>query len=112
MAEPRPLPTHHGIYAGHTLSRTVGQAVAMGGIDPDRIYVDKGYRGHDYTGSASVMIAGSRRGLTPTKRELKRRSAIEPAISHMKADGRLASGMLTTPSMHCSWPQVTICASS
>lgn len=29
----------------------------MGGIDPDRIYVDKGYRGHDYTGSASVMIA-------------------------------------------------------
>ncbi len=44
-------------YDGHTLSRTVDQAVAMGGIDPDRIYVDKGYRGHDYTGPASLMIA-------------------------------------------------------
>lgn len=29
-------------YDGHTLSRTVDQAVAMGGINPDRIYVDKG----------------------------------------------------------------------
>lgn len=89
----------------------------MGGIDPDRIYVDKGYRGHDYTGSASVMIAGSRRGLTPTmRRELKRRSAIEPTIGHMKTDGRLdrnfLPGTMATPSMRCSWPQVTICASS
>ncbi|RVP77126.1 transposase, partial [Sinorhizobium meliloti] len=62
---------------------------------PDRIYVDKGYRGHDYTGSASVMIAGSRRGLTPTmRRELKRRSAIEPTIGHMKTDGRLDRNFL------------------
>jgi IS5 family transposase len=82
-------------YDGHTLSGTVDQAVAMGGVDPDRIYVDKGYRGHDYTGSASVMIAGSRRGLTPTmRRELKRRSAIEPTIGHMKTDGRLDRNFL------------------
>lgn len=82
-------------YDGHTLSRTVDQAVAMSGVDPDRIYVDKGYRGHDYTGSASVMIAGSRRGLTPTmRRELKRRSAIEPTIGHMKTDGRLDRNFL------------------
>lgn len=47
-------------YDGHTLSRTVDQAVAMGGIDPDRIYVDKGYRGHDYTGSASVDVVDDR----------------------------------------------------
>lgn len=80
---------------GHTLSGTVDQAVAMGGIDPERIYVDKAYRGHDYTGSASVMIAGSRRGLTPTmRRELKRRPAIEPAIGHMKTDGRLDRNFL------------------
>jgi transposase, IS5 family len=83
------------LYDGHTLSDTVEQAVAMSGIDPDRIYVDKGYRGHDYIGRASVMIARSRRGLTPTmQRELKRRSAIEPTIGHMKTDGRLDQNFL------------------
>src|SRR5690606_31720885 len=82
-------------YDGHTLSRTVEQAVATGGVNPDRIYVDKGYRGHDYTGPASVMIAGNRHGLTPTmRRELKRRSAIEPTIGHMKSDGRLDRNFL------------------
>ena len=41
------------------------------------------------------MIAGSRRGLTPTmQRELKRRSAIEPTIGHMKTDGRLDRNFL------------------
>lgn len=82
-------------YDGHTLAATVGQAVDMGGVDPQRIYVDKGYRGHDYAGSGSVMIAGSKRGLTATmKRELKRRSAIEATIGHMKTDGRLDRNFL------------------
>jgi len=68
-------------YDGHTLAATVDQAVEIGGVDPERIYVDKGYRGHDYAGSGSVMIAGHKRGLTATmKRELKRRSAIEATI--------------------------------
>ncbi len=42
-----------------------------------------------------VFIARQRRGLTPTiKRELRRRSAIEPMIGHMKADGPLARNYL------------------
>jgi len=58
-------------------------------------YVDKGYRGHDYDGKAKVMISGNKRGLTPTmKRELKRRSAIEPVIGHAKNDGRLGRNYL------------------
>lgn len=82
-------------YDGHTLAATVDQAVEIGGVDPERIYVDKGYRGHDYAGSGSVMIAGSKRGLTATmKRELKRRSAIEATIGHMKTDGRLDRNFL------------------
>lgn len=60
-----------------------------------RIYVDKGYRGHDYAGSGSVMIAGRKRGLTATLRgELKRRSAIEVTIGHMNTDGRLDRNFL------------------
>ena len=77
-------------YDGHTLAATVAQAVAVGGVEPARIFVDKGYRGHDYAGAGSVMIAGQKRGLTPTmRRELRRRSAIEATIGHMKTDGRL-----------------------
>ena len=82
-------------YDGHTLGATIEQAVSVGGVDPERIYVDKGYRGHDYEGGGEVVIAGRKRGLTPTmKRELKQRSAIEATIGHMKTDGRLDRNFL------------------
>ena len=46
-----------------------------------------GYRGHDYKGSASVMVAGNRRGLTLTMgRELKRRSGHQ--THHRAYEGR------------------------
>lgn len=77
-------------YDGHTLAATMAQATALAGREPERVYVDRGYRGHDYKGAAAVLIAGRKRGLTPTmKRELKRRSAIEATIGHMKTEGRL-----------------------
>ena len=82
-------------YDGHTLSATVDQVTALSGVEPDRIYVDQGYRGHDYGKTDQVFITRQRRGLTPTiRRELRRRSAIEPMIGHMKADGRLGRNYL------------------
>ena len=82
-------------YDGHTLADTVAQATQMTGVEPERIYVDRGYRGHDYEGEASVMLSGQKRGLRPQmKRELKRRSAIEATIGHMKTDGRLDRNFL------------------
>jgi IS5 family transposase len=82
-------------YDGHTLAATLDQAAAISGVAAERVYVDKGYRGHDYAGAGRVMIAGSRRGLTATmRRELKRRSAIEATIGHMKTDGRLDRNFL------------------
>nr|CAV30751.1 Transposase, IS4 [Magnetovibrio blakemorei]CAV30801.1 Transposase, IS4 [Magnetovibrio blakemorei]CAV30840.1 Transposase, IS4 [Magnetovibrio blakemorei] len=82
-------------YDGHTLSDTVAQAAQMTGVDPERIYADRGYRGHNYEGEASVMLSGHKRGLSPQmKRELKRRSAIEATIGHMKTDGRLDRNFL------------------
>lgn len=82
-------------YDGHTLKATAAQAEAMTGVQIERIYADKGYRGHDYDGTAKVMLSGHKRGLTPTmKRELKRRSAIEPMIGHAKNDGRLGRNFL------------------
>jgi transposase, IS5 family len=82
-------------YDGHTLDATIGQVIAMTGVEPERTYVDRGYRGHDYAKKERVFITGQRRGLTPTmRRELRRRSAIEPMIGHMKADGRLGRNHL------------------
>jgi IS5 family transposase len=82
-------------YDGHTLKATVDQVTAMTGVEPDRLYVDSGYRGHDYNKKDRVFITRQRRGLTPTiRRELKRRSAIEAMIGHMKEDGRLGRNHL------------------
>jgi transposase, IS5 family len=57
-----------------------------------RILTDKGYRGHnappDY--KFRVFISGQKRGVTPQiKRELRRRSAVEPVIGHLKAEHRM-----------------------
>ena len=48
-----------------------------------------GYRGHGVE-TTRVLISGTRKGMTPAlTRLLRRRSAIEPEIGHMKAYGRL-----------------------
>lgn len=83
------------LYDGHTLGATISQVIAMTGIEPERTYVDQGYRGHDYAKTDRVFITRQRRGLTPTiRRELRRRSAIEPMIGRMKQDGRLGRNHL------------------
>jgi IS5 family transposase len=60
-------------YYGHTLTATPDQPSSVSGVAAERIYLDKGYRGHDYVGAGKVMIAGRRRGLSATmRRELRR----------------------------------------
>ena len=68
-------------YDGHTLNATAENAETMTGVSIERIYVDKGYRGHDYDGKALSDDARFRRsardsfwqymfGLLPTVRVL------------------------------------------
>ena len=60
------------------------------GCEIERAYVDKGYRGHAAQNPGRVFISGQKRGaFGAIKRELRRRSAIEPVIGHMKAEGHL-----------------------
>src|SRR6201989_301316 len=81
-------------YDGHTLSAALAQVERMTGVAVARTYVDRGYRGHGLD-SRRVFISGQRRGVTaPTRGERRRRSAIEPVIGHMKADGRLSRNFL------------------
>ena len=53
---------------------------------------DKGYRGHDYKGSAVVRLAGSSNaGLSASElKRQRRRSSVEPVMGHLKSDHRLA----------------------
>jgi IS5 family transposase len=80
---------------GHTLDGAARQVERLTGTPIARLYVDRGYRGHNDRRKDRVFLSGQRRGLTPTiRKELRRRSAIEPAIGHMKSDGRLGRNYL------------------
>ncbi len=78
-------------YDGHTLDKTLEQVEQITGVPVRDGYVDKGYRGHDYEGDATIHIAGSgSKRLTRTQRKRrKRRSAVEPKIGHAKHEHRM-----------------------
>ena len=77
-------------YDGHTLAPTLEQVEILTDHRPDLAVVDRGYRGHGEE-RTRVLISGTRRGLTPMLiADLRRRSAIEAEIGHMKTDGRLS----------------------
>lgn len=86
---------HDRPFDGHTLIPVLNQMEEQTGISFDRAYVDKGYRGHKHPQKSRIFISGQKRGITATiKRELKRRSVVEPLIGHLKNDGRLGRNYL------------------
>ena len=77
-------------YDGHTLRDVIEDTQKLTGCAIERAYVDKGYRGHDAQNPRRVFISGQKRGVFGIiKRELRRRSAIEPVIGHLKSEGHL-----------------------
>ena len=84
-------------YDGHTLATVIPDMEALVGNTLQRAFVDKGYRGHnappDY--KFRVFIAGQKRRVTPKiKREMRRRSAVEPVIGHLKSEHRMGRNYL------------------
>jgi IS5 family transposase len=83
-------------YDGHTLAQALEQVGILTGTDrlPATAIVDKGYQGVEIEG-VRILRSGQRRGITKAlKAMIHRRSAIEPAIGHMKMDGRLGRNPL------------------
>ena len=77
-------------YDGHTLGTVIEATERLTGCTIERAYVDKGYRGHKTIDPRRVFISGQKRGVFGViKRELRRRSAIEAVIGHLKTDGHL-----------------------
>ena len=62
-----------------------------------RIVADRGYRGHNAPPDhkMKVYISGQKRGVTDAiKRDLRRRSAVEPVIGHAKGEHRMGRNFL------------------
>jgi len=86
-------------YDGHTLSKQLGQVEKLTGVTTKRVYVDRGYRGHKIDREGLDITLSQTRGITsPTvRREMRRRSGIEPVIGHLKSDGLLERNHLKGP---------------
>ena len=82
-------------YDGHTLRQAIQETEALTGREIERVYVDKGYQGHDAPKPLRVFKSGQKRGVHgQIKKELRRRSAIEAVIGHCKTDGHLGQNFL------------------
>jgi IS5 family transposase len=81
---------HGNPYDGHTLRTVIEELTDWIGVEPERAYVDKGYVGHDAPKPGRVFRSGQKRGVHgQIKRELRRRSAVEPVIGHLKQEHRM-----------------------
>lgn len=78
-------------YDGHSLAGQIDQVTRLTGTSVARVYVDRGYRGHKIKRDGLDITISHTRGITsPTiRREMRRRSGIEPVIGHLKEDGHL-----------------------
>jgi IS5 family transposase len=87
-------------YDGHTLATVLPEIETQTGATLAHVVADRGYRGHNAPPDMRLKayIAGQRRRVTDAiKRELRRRSAVEPVIGHAKADHRMGRNFLKGP---------------
>ena len=84
-------------YDGHTLETVIPEIETQIGASLSRIVADRGYRGHNARPDhkMKVYVSGQKRGLTEAiKRDLRRRSAVEPVIGHAKGEHRMGRNFL------------------
>jgi IS5 family transposase len=87
---------HGNPFDGHTVEKALNQAEKIIGRCPTSVFADKGYWGSK-TGKHNVQvhISGTKKGKSlEVLKKIKRRSAIEPVISHMKSSNRLGRNYL------------------
>lgn len=87
-------------YDGHTLTQCLEQVKRLSPRLPEHIFTDQGYRGHGHEcESIQIHVDKKRRGSTPRRlwKWMKRRSAVEPGIGHLKEEHRLNRNRLRGP---------------
>ena len=84
-------------YDGHTLAEVIPGIEKLVGTTIDRLHADAGYRGHNAQADYKFKIYTSkqkRRVTQAIKREMRRRSAVEPVIGHLKDEHRMGRNYL------------------
>lgn len=83
-------------FDAHTLAGALSQVKSLTGRAAKTAYCDQGYRGHGLKGDTQVKIVGRipKRATRAQRKWLKRRTAIEPVIGHLKSDNRLSRNYL------------------
>ena len=79
-------------YDGHTLAEVIPGVEKLVGNAIERVHADAGYRGHNAPPEYQFKVYTSKqkRRVTPAiKREMRRRSAVEPVIGHLKNEHRM-----------------------
>ncbi|RUY15276.1 IS5/IS1182 family transposase, partial [Mesorhizobium sp. M7A.F.Ca.CA.001.13.2.1] len=82
---------------GHTQASVIPDMEKTIGNEIGRILADAGYRGHNAPQSHKLRVftAGQKRRVTPAiKRQMRRRSAVEPVIGHIKNEHRMGRNYL------------------
>ena len=88
-------------YDGKTLPAVLSQIEELTGSRPKVVITDQGYRGRKYYGQTTVVNARDLRkqtsvyGKRKIRDQLRRRSAIEPLIEHLKSGHRLSRNYLS-----------------
>ena len=75
---------HGNPYDGHTLKTAYAQVSKITGIEPVDVFVDNGYKGSDHHPEGVNVYISGRRLKGTLRKLLRRRSAIEPVIGHLK----------------------------
>jgi transposase, IS5 family len=88
--------SHDNPYDGHTLKESMEVAKNITGVEASKAFVDLGYRGHNVSEKKKIFMPSTKRsGLSDEeKMMMKRRSAIEPIIGHLKQYGRMGRNFL------------------
>ena len=84
-------------YDGHTLGEVIPGIEKLVGTTIERLHADAGYRGHNAPADYKFKIYTSKqkRRVTPAiKQEMRRRSAVEPVIGHLKDEHRMGRNYL------------------
>lgn len=86
---------HDNPYDGHTLKQATESAEKITGRVPEKLFVDLGYRGNNLREKSKVYMPYTKKEFSKDdKKMMKRRSAIEPIIGHLKNFGRMGCNYL------------------
>ena len=81
---------HGNPFDGHTLKDQIEQVKRLTNIMPEKAFVDQGYRGKkNHPEDMKTYVCGKKTKNTSLRKQMKRRSSIEPIIGHIKSDNRM-----------------------